>query len=226
MDFLGVILIIVVIIVGFVVLPAWVSKMTGMSVGTKHGGTIARPDDFDKMKADSKNLAKKTKNQINNKGDLINKKIKGTYKYLFDKIEGTKLYPPDKTRSLSRFISLKKSIEERKQRIESDHEKSYLPESFKTNHPDFYAYQNEISEYNEYIEYIDKVDFKKYADFISQNSKYVPELAFTMIDKIGIKNANKVYGLIKEIEVGFWRNDLSEQESQKLKKVLSNKILG
>lgn len=225
MDFLAVLLLIVVIIGGFVVVPAWFSRATGMSIKSKHGGTVARPDDFDKMKTESKKILRDSKKEISSKKDLISKKIKGTYKYLFDKIESTKLADKDETKSLGHFMRLKKSIEMQKIKIDSEHNKTYLPESFKSNHPDYDMYVQFIKKYNEYISYVNEVDFKQYIALLSKIFNVENDKATLFIDKIGIENSNLVFGLLKEIDSAFWRNDLREDEALKLNQVITNKLV-
>lgn len=208
----------------FFLIPAWVSKVTGMGVRFKHSNSVSTPNDFDDHIQDIKKVAKKTKQSLSKKNELIKKQFKGTYKFIFDKIENLHLFEED-SKSLLKMIELKKKIEENTEEIKKLQETELNYVFTISKHPEYFSLKQDINKYNEYLPYIDKTDFKEYIDLVSKISNISPDISVQIIDKIGIKNANKVYLLLKQIEKGFWRNDLTKQEAEKLNELLYKKIV-
>lgn len=191
------------------------AKLTGKHIVEypKWGGTprVHSPDDLDNMANFVKESGIKTKETLTKGKDVLNKRILGTYKYLFRKIDALKLYEKDKLLTFYHFFSVKTEIDEYKKRpAYISH--SYIPEEL-------------IKKHNDFIPYIDKTNFEEFLKLLKQTVGIKSQIEmFELLEKLGLRNCNSLFLIIKEIDSEFWGNEISEQEMYKLYSYLFRKI--
>ena len=213
----------ILIVVGiFAFVIPFITKIFGVSVKQKYSSNVTTPDTFDENVKQTKKVIDSGINIITQEKDKVAKQLKGSYKYLFDKIQKLNFSKKRPNITLTRFIEIRNNIEELEKKHKLLLEQMALPFTVR----DVARQLNEIKiEHNEnYIPYVKGIDLISYVKAVGKLKKVDNNEAAELVDKIGFEHILTLNSLLEEIENSHLRQDITQEQRKILRKIIRQKI--